>query len=172
MARVAELLGEWAREREESPGEEARWIAVGFLHDALRDESREKLRDEVDPLFRDLPGKVLHGPGSAWHLRNEGVEDQEFLHAIVYHTLGSPDFGTLGFALYAADFLEPGREIREDWRAELRVKAPTNLESVVKEILAARIGYLLEKGRPLHPHTLALWNRLSEGQPWASASES
>jgi len=171
MARVAELLGGWAREREESPGEEARWIAVGFLHDVLRDEGHETLRGNVDAPFRDLPGKILHGPAAAWRLKNEGVEDQDFLQAITYHTLGSPEFGTLGFALFAADFLEPGREIREDWRAGLREGAPANLEEVVREILAARIGYLLEKGRPLHPQTLAFWNRLSEGQPWASASE-
>jgi 2-amino-4-hydroxy-6-hydroxymethyldihydropteridine diphosphokinase len=85
--------------------------------------------------------------------------------------LGSADFGTLGFALFAADFLEPGRKIREDWRADLRARAPAQLEQVVKEILSARIGYLLEKGRPLHPETLGFWNCLSEGQPWASASE-
>jgi len=172
MARVAELLGEWARVRGESPGEGARWIAAGFLHDALRDEDHEKLRDQVGTPFRDLPGKILHGPASAFRLRKEGVRDEEFLHAITYHTLGSPEFGTLGFALFAADFLEPGRIIREDWRAGLRKRAAADLGGVVKEILAARIGYLLEKGRPLHPHTLEFWNSISEGQPWASASES
>jgi 2-amino-4-hydroxy-6-hydroxymethyldihydropteridine diphosphokinase len=171
MTRVARLLRDWARERGETSVDEARWVAAGFLHDALRDEDHDVLRAGVGPVFRDLPGKVLHGPAVAWRLREGGVEDEELLHAIAYHTLGSPGFGTLGFALYAADFLEPGRKMREDWRAALRDRAPTDLENVVKEILSARIGYLLEKGRPLHPDTLEFWNRMSEGQPWVSASE-
>jgi HD superfamily phosphohydrolase YqeK len=171
MARVAALLGEWARTRGESEWETIRWVAAGHLHDALRDEDPRRLRGTVGPPFQDLPGKVLHGPGAAERLRAEGVNDQEFLHAIAFHTLGSADFGNLGFALFAADFLEPGRRISEDWRAGLRQKAPEELEEVVQEILAARIGYLLDKGRPLRPETLGMWNRLSEGQPWASASE-
>ena len=171
MARVSELLGHWAAERDEPDHERVRWQAVGYLHDALRDADPKELREHVDPQFRGLPGKVLHGPGAAHLLRKKGVEDGELLHAVAYHTLGSEDFGSLGFALFAADFLEPGRKIREDWRAGLRKRAPGELEAVVREILSARIGYLLKKGRPLRPETLAMWNRLSEGQPWASASE-
>ena len=171
MARVAALLGKWAEERGEPPREMARWLAVGFLHDALRDEDHETLRGQVDPTFKDLPGKILHGPGVARRLRDEGLEDEEFLHAISYHTLGSAGFGTLGFALFAADFLEPGRQFKEEWRAALRKRAAIDLDEVVREILSARIGYLLDRGRPLHPETLGFWNRLSEGEPWASASE-
>lgn len=171
MNRVSALMGKWARKRKEPAVEMDRWTALGHLHDALRDQDPRELRDRVDPAFRDLPGKVLHGPGAAERLREEGVEDAEFLHAIAFHTLGSADFGTLGFALFAADFLEPGRQIREDWRAELRRRAPRDLEGVVREILEARIGYLLRKGRPLRPETVGLWNRLSEGEPWAGASE-
>lgn len=171
MARVAKLLGEWAQVRGESKGEVTRWLAAGFLHDALRDESHEALRFQVDPVFRDLPGHILHGPGAAKRLVEEGVEDDELVHAIRYHTLGSADFGTLGFALYAADFLEPGRKTKADWRAEKRGRAPTELGVVVTEILAARIGYLLERRRPLHPATTGFWNKVSEGQPWVSASE-
>jgi len=171
MRRVATLLGEWAVRRGESEREKIRWMAVGYLHDALRDEDPERLQGLVDPPFDDLPGKVLHGPGAARLLREVGVEDEEFLHAISYHTLGSKDFGDLGFALFSADFLEPGRKIREDWRAELRERAAGELREVAKEILGARIGYLLKRGRPLRPEALGMWNLLSEGEPWASASE-
>lgn len=172
MARVAELLGDWAGEREESDRTRIRWLAAGHLHDALRDEDPGRLLGQVDPSFKELPGKVLHGPGAAFLLRRDGIRDSELLHAIAFHTLGSAEFEDLGFALFAADFLEPGRKIREDWRAELRRRVPGELEAVVREILSARIEHLLERGRPLHPETLAMWSRLSEGQPWASASES
>jgi HD superfamily phosphohydrolase YqeK len=171
MARVSDLLGEWARARGEGPDEVARWKAAGFLHDALRDEGPEVLRDMLGSRYRDLPGNVLHGPGVARRLEEEGVQDQELLHAIAFHTLGSEAFGVLGMALYAADFLEPGRTLREDWRRELRERAPHHLEEVVREILGARIGYLVGQGRPLRPETVAFWNRMVEGKTWASASE-
>ncbi len=171
MARVSALLGDWANARGEAPQEVMRWMAAGHLHDALRDEDQEVLRGKLAPPFQGLPGKVLHGPGVARRLREEGVEDEELLHAIAFHTLGSPAFGPLGMALYAADFLEPGRILREEWRSELRRRAPGDLEGVVREILSARIGYLVGEMRPLHPETVAFWNRLSEGETWASASE-
>ncbi len=171
MARVAALLEEWALARGEDGWERPRWVAAGYLHDALRDADPEEMRLQVDPAFRDLPGKVLHGPGVAQRLRDEGVEDEELLHALAYHTLGSQEFGCLGWALYSADFLEPGRDLREAWRRRLRARAPRDLESVVREILQARIQYLAERGRPIHPRTAAFWNRMAEGQGWASASE-
>jgi HD superfamily phosphohydrolase YqeK len=171
MSRVAELLKKWAERRGEPPRERVRWAAVGYLHDALRDSDEDVLRREVGREFRHLPGKVLHGPAAAHRLRSEGVTDEELLHAIAFHTLGSPAFGTLGMALFAADFLEPGRKLRNDWRARLRDRVPDDLEGVVKEILEARIRHLVGRGRPLRPETVSFWNRMSEGEGWASASE-
>jgi 2-amino-4-hydroxy-6-hydroxymethyldihydropteridine diphosphokinase len=171
MARVAELMGTWAQVRGESEGERARWLAAGFLHDTLRDEDYEILRAQVEPAYRSFPGHVLHGPAAARKLLEDGVEDDELVHAIRFHTLGSAEFGNLGLALYAADFLEPGRKLRRRWRAKRRGRAATNLKAVVKEILAARIGYLIERERPLHPQTADFWNKMAEGQPWVSATE-
>lgn len=171
MARVAVLMRAWAEARGEPHEEVERWAAAGFLHDAMRDEDHETLRAQVDARFRELPGKVLHGPGAAARLRQDGVEDEELLHAISYHTLGSASFGALGMALFAADFLEPGRTLHEEWRRELRRRAADDLVNVVREILAARIGYLVERGRPLRSETVNFWNRMSEGQGWSSASE-
>jgi 2-amino-4-hydroxy-6-hydroxymethyldihydropteridine diphosphokinase len=165
------VLDSWASARDESPLERARWLAAGYLHDALRDEDHEILREQLGPDMKDLPGKILHGPGVAQRLQDEGVEDGELLHALRYHTLGSIEFGKVGLALYAADYLEPGRKLREDWRAALRERAATDLPGVVREILGSRIGYLVKEGRPLHPETLRFWNRFSEGEPWAGASE-
>ena len=171
MARVSVLLAGWARGRGETSQEVDRWTAAGNLHDALRDAPHDLLREAVGPKFRELSGKVLHGPGVAQRLREEGVEDEELLQAISHHTLGSAEFGALGMALYAADFLEPGRTQEYEWRRVLRERMPMELESVVKEVLSARIRYQVERGRPLHPETVAFWNRLSEGQAWAGASE-
>lgn len=172
MARVANLLRSWAEEREERLEEVLRWTAAGYLHDTFRDADPEELRRMVDPPFRDLPEQVLHGPATARKLREEGVEDEGLLHAITYHTLGSPDFDSVGMALFAADFLEPGRNFLNAWREDLRDRFPEEPEEVVRKILKARLLHRIDEERPLRSETVAFWNRMTEGAGWASVSES
>lgn len=163
MDRVAELLGSWAGSLGLDDEERPRWLAAAHLHDALRDEDPETLRPRVPPDCRELPGPLLHGPAAAERLRVDGMEDGELLTAVAFHTVGDPRFGRLGRALYAADFLEPGRPYRPDWRAELRGRMPDDLHAVVLEIARSRIAHRLECGDPIVPRTLAFWNRLVEG---------
>lgn len=163
MERVGALLEEWATARGEAPDDVIRWTAVGCLHDALRDASPERLRALLEPPLSELPGPVLHGPAAAARLRGEGVDDEALLRAVAFHTLGHPELDALGMALYAADFLEPGRSIRPEWRARLRERMPEELQAVTREILGARIRYLVEGGRRLFPATVDFWNRFADG---------
>lgn len=163
MARVAELMSDWARRRGEPEDEIARWTSVAYLHDAMRDADPEEMRTLVDARFAVLPDKILHGPASAALLKRSGVEDREIIQAVELHTLGSAGFRDLGRALYAADFLEPGRTMRDEWRAGLRERLPQELDQVVREILGMRIGFLVERGRPLRPETAEFWNSMIEG---------
>jgi HD superfamily phosphohydrolase YqeK len=163
MARVAELLGAWARAQGLGEEDRLRWTAAGWLHDALRDAPPEELRPRVGPGDRALPGPVLHGPAAAEALRAEGVEDRPLLRAVAWHTLGDPDFDALGRATYAADFLDPGRDLRNAWRAGLRARMPGELDTVVREIVAARIAHQVGRGGLLQPRTVAFWNLLASG---------
>ncbi|MDX1646933.1 MAG: HD domain-containing protein [Longimicrobiales bacterium] len=165
MVRVAELLDVWTEALTLPEEERRRWRAAGHLHDALRDADPDALRSRVPPALRTLPGALLHGPAAAERLRVDGVEDGELLDAVSFHTVGSPTFRTLGRALYAADFLEPGRPYRPDWRAELRGRMPGEMDAVVREILRARIRHRLDTGHVVLPRTWAFWNTLVEEGP-------
>lgn len=162
MERVSALMDSWADALGVEDDERRRWRAAGHLHDALRDADPDALRARVPPALQGLPGALLHGPAAAERLRIDGVEDGELLKAVAFHTVGSPRFRRLGRALYAADFLEPGRPYRPDWRAELRGRMPDELDAVVREVLRARIGHRLERGDPVLAPTMDFWNRLSE----------
>ena len=172
MERVAELLRGWSKARRESPLEVERWAALGFLHDALRDAKPRDLRGSVGASMGYLPGSMLHGPAAATMLREGGVTDETLLTAVAYHTIGSADFCVIGKALYAADFLEPGREFCQKWRCELRAIMPEELDTVVRKITGSRIRHLIDKGRPVRAETLGFWNTLVKGRSWVSASES
>jgi len=165
MQRVADLMAAWARARGRHRRDELRWRAGAWLHDALRDAAEEELRPEAPPGFQDLPGPLLHGPVAAERLRREGVEDEELLRAVAFHTLGDPGFDDLGLALFCADFLEPGRSFRRAWREELRARMPGELEEVARDVTAARIRHRLDESSPVDPRTWALWNRLAAPSP-------
>jgi len=162
IARVAALLDSWAEEAELSQEDRQRWRAAGYLHDALRDAAPESLRPLVSGDLATLPGSLLHGPAVATRLRGEGVEDEELLAAVAFHTVGDPGLGPLGRALYAADFLEPGRTYHVEGRERLCARAATELDVVTREVARLRIAHLLRKGLRLHPRTVAFWNELAE----------
>ena len=160
MARVSELLGEWADALELSDWERCRWRAAGFLHDALREVAPDVLRQKVPPERASLPEPILHGPAVAERLRVHGVLDGELLSAVAYHTVGHASLGTLGRALYAADFLEPGRAFMPEWRAALRARMPTELDAVTRDIVSARVRHIVDCGLALLPDTVSFWNAL------------
>jgi HD superfamily phosphohydrolase YqeK len=62
--------------------------------------------------------------------------------------------------LYLADFLEPGRGFDPVLRAALRARMPSALDTVLRRVVAARLGWLLETGRAIRPESLAFWNSL------------
>ena len=171
MKRVAKLMRRWSEALGESGDDVRRWTALAYLHDALRDSDPEELRRSVPPSLHEFPDPVLHGPAAAHRLRELGVDDEPMLTAIAYHTVGSPELDRMGRALYAADFLEPGRKFRIRWRRELRKRMPEDLDAVVRALLGARIHHLVERERPVRLETMAFWNRMVTGRAWASASE-
>jgi HD superfamily phosphohydrolase YqeK len=158
MARVAELMGEWAAALQLEEADRVRWAAAAWLHDGFREAPPEQLREMVPPELRDLPGPLLHGPAAAARLAGE--VDAAVLDAIRYHTIGHPDLDLLGRALYLADFLEPGRDFEVQWRAQLRRRMPHDLQEVLAEVLQARIRHLLEIRKPIRPETAAFWSRV------------
>ncbi len=162
IARVSALLAEWAEAAGRDPAERDRWVAAGWLHDALREADPERLRAAVPERFRSLPGAILHGPAVAERLA--GVADPELCDALRYHTLGWAGFGRLGKALYLADFLEPGRDFEQEWRASLAARMPAEMDEVLVEVLGARIRNLVDRRRPVSPETAAFWSAAVGGR--------
>ena len=158
MGRVATLLGEWAVRLRLSDHERTEWMALGYLHDALRDAPVAQLHGEVEEKFRDLPGPLLHGPAAAQRL--VGALSPALLNAIRYHTIGHPSLDRAGKALYLADFLEPGRDFEVEWRESLSARMPEELDAVLTEVVAARLQHLVDLRRQIRPETAAFWSAI------------
>lgn len=158
MRRVATLLGEWATALGLPDAQRTEWMALGYLHDALRDAPESQLRGEVEPEFRDLPALLLHGPAAARRL--EGSIGAGLLAAIRFHTIGHPSLDRAGKALYLADFLEPGRDFAVEWRESLSARMPGELDAVLVEVVAARLEHLVSIRRPIRAETAAFWTAI------------
>jgi HD superfamily phosphohydrolase YqeK len=165
MARVAALMDEWAVALGRSDAERIRWRAAAMLHDSLRDAPPAELRIGLGAEFRGLPDAYLHGPAAAARLAAEGIDDHDVLEAITYHTLGADRLAMLGRLLIVADYLEPGRADRADWRAQMRARMPAEFEAVLIEVVRAKMQRDLEGREPIRPELVSLWNRLvSDGE--------
>jgi HD superfamily phosphohydrolase YqeK len=158
ITRVTALLDHWAIELDLSPDEARDWHDVGRWHDALRDADEAELRQWAGDV--SLPLTVLHGPAAARRLESEGETRREVLEAIRWHTLGNPEWGRTGRALYMADFLEPGRPFSRAEREFLARTLPSDFDGVFRQVLHLRLEWTLREGKPVFPETAALWNQL------------
>ena len=154
---VATLLARWAEELGLDERDRLRWAAAGWLHDALRDADPNELADAA----ADFPEAVRHGPAAAIRLESAGIDDEELVDAVRYHTLGRNGLGRLGRFLFLADYLEPGRDFGGGGATKLRARLPEDLEPVLKTVCAWRIGYLIGCGIPIRPETAGFWKELS-----------
>ncbi len=158
IARVTALLDRWSDALHLTPAERVTWHDAGRYHDALRDATVAELRLAVaDPA---LPDNVLHGPAVAERLAAEGESRAELLEAIRWHTLGNPEWGMVGRALFMADYLEPGRPFAQADRAFLASHVPLDFDGVFRQVVRTRIEWTLREGKPIFAETVALWNRV------------
>lgn len=157
IERVTFLLDSWSSTLNLTPSQRQAWHDAGRWHDALRDAPLEALRAEVGT---HLPDSVLHGPAAAARLEGEGEARGDVLEAIRWHTLGNPDWGMTGRALFMADYLEPGRPFAQADRAFLASHVPMDFDGVFRQVVRTRLEWTLREGKQIFRETVALWNRV------------
>lgn len=103
-------------------GEKA--YTAGLLHDCAKCFSKEKLKQIINDHLQVeecemLNYKTLHAPVSAYIAQKDfGVEDNEILSAIRWHTLGKIDMTTFEKIIFLADKIEPNTR-EEKYRNEI-----------------------------------------------------
>ena len=100
-------------------------------------------------------------PASAARAKAEGETDRGVLDAVRYHSIGLAEWDMAGRILYCADYLEPGRKVAREWRADLAQRLPADPSFVVREVARARVAHLVSSGRPLLEPTVRFWNSLA-----------
>lgn len=103
---------------------------------------------------------LLHAKLGVYYARHKyGVEDQEILDGILYHTTGAKDMTPLAMAVYLADLLEPTRDF--PGIEDMRRLAKTDMEKTMMRAYAQTIRYLLEYDLLIHPNCILGYNQLA-----------
>lgn len=133
---------------------------AGLLHDCAKDYSAsQKLKmckeyniklDEVTRKQIDL----VHSFLGAEIAKNEfGIDNEDILNAVRYHTTGRAGMSKLEKIIYLADYIEPNRKYFEGID-EIRKLAYKDMDKAVKYSLKHTIDYNKKKNRLIHPLSL------------------
>ncbi len=136
-------------------------------HDVARAEKKSeilRLADRFGMSTLDVERRApitLHGPvGAELLLREDGLEDEEILSSVRWHTTGHPELTPLGLLVFIADKLEPNKIKSYPYQRELQNIANESLSRAVLEFLCRESALRLQRRRPVHPASVAAINAL------------
>jgi predicted HD superfamily hydrolase involved in NAD metabolism len=123
---------------------------AAILHDYCKFWPDEQLVRWI--MDRGLPEDLLQFNKELWHAPvgaevaevRFGIQDEDILNAIRYHTSGRPQMSLLEKIVFLADYIEPGR--RFPGVEEVRKTAESDLDRAVLAALAKTIVFLIERG--------------------------
>ncbi len=149
--RLAETYGE---------DTESAYLA-GLLHDCAKcygvDELSEKIKSYgivLDDISKKSP-QLWHSYVGALEAKEVyGVDNEDILNAIYYHTIGRKNMSKLEKIIYLADAIEPSRSY--SGVEKLRNLAKISLDEAVLEYTKMSIEFIRSKGALVHPNAYAI----------------
>lgn len=138
---------------------------AGLLHDILKD-TDPKSQLQIVAEFGILLDSVEQSVPKLWHARTGAafienilhIDDPAIVEAVRYHTTGRAGMSLLERVLFVADFTSADRDYPDV--DEIRRRADISLEAAMEYGVIYTIRDLLERGQPVHPDTLALYNEM------------
>lgn len=136
---------------------------MGLLHDITKEADAEEtfsIAEKYSIFMTQLEKdnkKLWHAITGAGYIKNElGIDDDEILTAIRYHTTGRMGMSLGEKILFIADFISSDRTY--DGVESMRQKAQISLETAMLEGIEFTITELVEKHAPVHPDTFNAYN--------------
>ena len=148
-ARIAGLLHDCAKNLDEKSGEE--FSAICSKYGVTLDELTKKERALVHAFL-----------GAAVAYKDYGIEDNEILDAIYYHTTARANMTPLEKIIYIADMTEPGRELEQS--KEIRRLAEIDVDDALIYAIGCSVKHVIKKGTLIHPDSIHALNYLIENR--------
>ncbi len=138
---------------------------AALLHDCAKylsiEEQIQKCRELGIILDNEslLCAPVIHAPLGAQLAREVyGIEDEEVLNAIKYHTIAREGMSKLEKIIYISDMTEPTRDYDEV--DMLREISKTDLDKAMVKCIGECIIFNIKKGKTIHQNSIKCYNEL------------
>lgn len=132
---------------------------AGLLHDCAKNMDNDKkihICDKNNISYSNLEAEnafLLHGKVGAYIAKTKfGIEDEDILNAIIWHTTGRPGMSILEKIIFIADYIEPSRKPLPELDY-IRKLAFEDLDMAMKAILVNIIKYLQLNNKPFDSMT-------------------
>ena len=149
-----------AREMARVFGEDEEKAALaGLLHDCakcmpLSQMIKAARHADVDPVMKESKALMHAVAGRCVAQDVYGVQDEDVLGAIRWHTTGHAGMTRLEKIIYLADVIEPNRKPYPGLE-DLRALCMQDLDGAMHTALAMSLEHVVSQGKTLHPDTLA-----------------
>lgn len=147
--------------------DEEKAYTAGILHDIMKEESvdiqRKYMAENGESRKEtEFPNSLVYhqASGAAYCKLKLGMNDEDILSAIRYHTTGRRDMTLLEKVVYTADFISADRCYPDV--EVMRKKASEGLEEAMLYSLRYTITDLAGKSRPIHMDTVECYNYILE----------
>lgn len=139
--------------------DEEKAALAGLLHDCakcmpLSQMIKAARRADVDPVMKESKALMHAVAGRCVAQDVYGVQDEDVLGAIRWHTTGRAGMTRLEKIIYLADVIEPNRKPYPGLE-DLRALCMQDLDGAMHAALCQSLEHVREQGKPLHPDTLA-----------------
>ena len=132
---------------------------AGLVHDCAKNMNHEEIMAiveengyNIDMVSRNNP-ELLHGLAGAIIAKNVmGIEDEDILNSIAYHTTGRKSMSLLEKIIYIADYVEPLRNF--PGVDKLRETVYRDLDEGLLLAFNNTIAYVMSLGQLLHSDTI------------------
>lgn len=141
---------------------------AAIFHDYAKFRPKEEMKRII--IEQKMPSELLQFNSELWHApvgaylaeKEAGINDEEVLDAIRYHTFGRIGMTLLEKVIYLADYIEPGRHF--PGVEDVRVIAEKSLDKALIKSIQNTILFLMKKGQPVFPATFYTYNDLIMSQ--------
>ncbi len=136
---------------------------AGLLHDIKKEETPEAMKSMAILSGMDISREetstpaLWHAPAGAYHIKTKlGIDDEDLLLAVRYHTAGNDNMTPLQKIVYLGDLVSEDRSYKDV--EEYRKLSYENLDRAMYSALRYSIGETLEKGGFIPPCTVRAYN--------------
>ncbi len=137
---------------------------AGLLHDITKNASREEhlqIFQTFGIILSDIEAaaeKLWHAMSGSAYIKNVlGVDNEELIDAVRYHTTAKADMSLTAEILYLADFTSRDRDYPDV--DVIRGLVDISLEKALIYALKYTVTDLVEQSRAIHPDTVAAYNK-------------